>query len=424
MRIVPCTNSISGYYLQMRGGPYQQSYQQPQRTNHWPNSQPAFGNMSHPSQSQYNPRMGTPVAPAHTYSDHVTYGTQQREDQYEGTPSNHMSMPMLNPQHAPTFNSQPDQHAGQEFYTPPRFSEPRHSHTHAGTQSNRLRSEDAQVQGTRGLHPPMPQGARGVRREMPAARDTRGGRGASCAEQEGRIGTPTVSIVGREAINPTSSPYTTPRSGTLFDQHDSTTEAMPVAPTNNSPMLFRIHSSKSSSPYMSSQRKQLRVEERSYLREVKNSIAEGRVPLVRLQQNSDGNIVQYKAQFLNALKLAALAVVPTSNIDVHNPSTMQDIMKEVKRQFIIEKPLPEGMVFGFLQRLYKRNRLVYHRHWTMHGDECKPDDCSPAAWSHLIDYWKSMEGHKECERNKSNASAKKKSPVSFLPLISWCPDFE
>ena len=144
---------------------------------------------------------------------------------------------------------------------------------------------------------------------------------------------------------------------------------------------------------------------------MKRSIAEGRVPQVRLQQNNTGDIIQYKSQFLNALKLAALSLVPNADIDVKNPSTMQEIMKEVKRQFILEKPLPEGMVAGFLQRLYKRNRAVYHRHWIVHGDQSKPDDCTPAAWLQLVDYWKSREGSRECERNKANASAKKNGKV-------------
>ncbi len=146
---------------------------------------------------------------------------------------------------------------------------------------------------------------------------------------------------------------------------------------------------------------------------MKKSIAEGRVPQVRLQQDNSGNILQYKAQFLNALKLAALAIVPYADINVKNPSTMQEIMEEVKRQFILEKPLPEGMVAGFLQRLYKRNRAVYHRHWILHGDLGKPDDCASAAWLQLVDYWKSTEGSKECERNKANASAKKGGAIRY-----------
>ena len=193
-----------------------------------------------------------------------------------------------------------------------------------------------------------------------------------------------------------------------------------MAHTSNSPILLSSNSSKSSPPYTLSQRKQLRVEEKLYLKEVKRSIAEGKVPQVRLQQNNSGNIVQYKAQFLNALKLAALAIVPNADIDTKNPSTMQEIMKEVRRQFTIEKPLPDGMVEGFLQRLYKRNRAVYHRHWILHGDERKPDDCSLAAWSQLVDYWKSKEGNRECERNKTNASSKKKAHVSCLALA---PEF-
>ena len=61
--------------------------------------------------------------------------------------------------------------------------------------------------------------------------------------------------------------------------------------------------------------------------------------------------------------------------------------------------------------LYKRNRAVYHAHWTLHGDQSKPDDCATAAWLELVDYWKSMEGSNECERNKANASARKKTTV-------------
>jgi len=162
---------------------------------------------------------------------------------------------------------------------------------------------------------------------------------------------------------------------------------------------------------MSSQRKHLRVAEKFYLKEVKRSIAEGRVPQVRLQQDNNGNIVQYKAQFLNALKLATLAIVPYADIDVKNPSTMQEIMEEVKRQFILDKPFLEGMVAGYLQHLYKRNRAMYHRHWTLHGDQSKPDDCASAAWLELVDYWKSMEGSNECERNKANAASRKNSQV-------------
>jgi hypothetical protein len=46
-----------------------------------------------------------------------------------------------------------------------------------------------------------------------------------------------------------------------------------VAHTDNSPILLSSNSSKSSPPYTLSQRKQLRVEEKLYLKEVKRSIA-------------------------------------------------------------------------------------------------------------------------------------------------------
>jgi hypothetical protein len=262
-----------------------------------------------------------------------------------------------------------------------------------------------------GIVAPLGQGSSGVPRTLQSQRDASAGRGASVMENESGTGRH-----ARHALNGIDSTHTSSRGGDLRQQREPTTEQMPVTETSNGTILLSTNSSKSSLPYTLSQRKQSRVEERSYLKEVKRSIAEGRVPQVRLEQNNTGDIVQYKSQFLNALRLAALAIVPHADIDIKNPSTMQEIMEEVKRQFIIEKPLPEGLVAGFLQRLYKRNRAVYHRHWAMHGDHSKPDDCPLAAWLQLVDYWKSPEGSKECERNKANASSKKSAPVRMDTL--------
>ena len=245
----------------------------------------------------------------------------------------------------------------------------------------------------------------------------RGGHGAR-RETQSQPDRYANSSLARRGTHTLSDAHTS-RGGRFCEPHGSRNGPLLGTPTTNSPVVLSSNSSKSSLPYTPSQRKQLRLEEKSYLKEVKRSIAEGRVPQVRLQQNNSGHIVQYKTQFLNALKLAALAIVPNADIDTKNPETMQEIMSEVKRQFIIEKPLPEGMVAGFLQRLFKRIRAVYHRHWALHGDKNKPDDCAPAAWVTLVDYWKSKEGSKECERNKANATAKKGSAVHFLALNSW-----
>ena len=263
---------------------------------------------------------------------------------------------------------------------------------------------------------------RGSEREMPTARVTNDVCRAPRRDTTPEPARAGASSLGRHALHDTLSAHTSPGVDTSHEQPDSTTELLPLTHASNSTLLLSTDSSKSSPPYTTSQRKQLRLEEKSYLEEVKKSIAEGRVPQVRLLQNQSGDIIQYKTQFLNALKLAALAIVPKAVIDVKDPSTMQDIMDEVKRQFIIEKPLPEGMVAGFLQRLYKRNRAVYHRHWKLHGDQSKPDDCPSAAWLELVDYWKSMEGSNECERNKANASSRKNAQVCVIHLKCCCPN--
>ena len=359
----------------------------------------------------YNPCIGTPVAPSNAYTNHLTYPAQPRESQFDGTSSNHMLLSLHNQPQGAAFVPQTGHMPGQEYYTSqqlqcsgPQSMQPR-------TRIQALPMEVAEGEAVGGVLAAMGEANCRQRRELHPVRDRGGGRVESNTVPNQTSARQTPTSLGRLPVHPSGSAHTPPEGGTFRDHRDSKKEPSPVMNTNNSPTLLSTTSSKSSPPSTMSQRKQLRVEEKSYLKEVKRSIAEGRVPQVRLQQNNNGAIVQYKAQFLNALKLVALAIVPNADIDIKNPCTMQEIMKEVKRQFIIEKPLPEGMVAGYLQRLFKRNRAVYHRHWLLHGDHSKPDDCASATWLQLVDYWKSSEGSRECERNKANASSKKGAAV-------------
>ena len=351
------------------GIPISAAFHQGQGTIPWQTALPGAATIGAQAQSMYNQCIGTPVASSNAANNTLPYATLRRDSQLEGTSSNQFLRAMPNVPEGGTFSSQG------------------------------------------GVGAAIGEGDGDLGREMSVARDTSGSCRTPCRDTTPDEGRAPAKSLGRPASHRTCSACTTTAAGTLRELSNSATPQTPMNHASDTTVLCSPNSSKSSPPYTSSQRKQLRVEEKSYLQEVKKSIAEGRVPQVRLQQHHNGDIVQYKAQFLNALKLAALAIVPNAFIDIKNPSTMQEIMNEVRRQFIIEKPLPEGMVAGFLQRLYKRNRAVYHAHWTLHGDQSKPDDCATAAWLELVDYWKSMEGSNECERNKANASARKKTTV-------------
>ena len=405
------TKSVSGHHVQIFGMLYSATFHQAHSTIPWQTAQPGLASIGARAQSMYNQCIGTPVASTNPYNNPLPYPTQPRESQFEGTSSNHIFLAMQNLPQGGTFSSQPGYMATNEYCT----AQPLHGSGHGSTQPHPsaqcMAMETVQGQTVAGVGAAVGEGRCASERELPTARDTNEGCRAPCRDTTPEAARAAASSLGRPTVHQTGSAHTSPGVDTLREHLDSTTELMPLTHASNSPLLLSTNSSKSSPPYTSSQRKQLRLEEKSYLEEVKKSIAEGRVPQVRLQQNHSGDIVQYKAQFLNALKLAALAIVPNAVIDVKNPSTMQEIMDEVKRQFIIEKPLPEGMVAEFLQCLYKRNRAVYHRHWTLHGDQSKPDDCASAAWLELVDYWKSMEGSNECERNKANASSKKNTEV-------------
>ena len=388
--------------------PYATSYHQQQSAVPWQTTQPIFGGVSGRAQSVYSRGMVPPVAPSPTYTNQVTYPTQVIENHFDGMSSNHMLLPSPNRPQSAAFVSQTGHMPGQEYYTTQHVHVAVHDPMQPRNRTQALPGEAADGEAVAASAPVNP----GQRRELSESRDTAGRRVESNTIRHPESARQTPPTVGRQVVLPSASAQTSSDGGTPRGQRHSNLETSPVMNTNNSPTLLSTTSSKSSPPSTMSQRKQLRVEEKTYLKEVKRSIAEGRVPQVRLAQNNNGAIVQYKAQFLNALKLAALAIVPNADIDTKNPRIMQEIMKEVKRQFIIDKPLPEGMVGGYLQRLYKRNRAVYHRHWLLHGDHSKPDDCASAAWLQLVDYWKSMEGSKECERNKANASSKKGASVS------------
>ena len=394
--------------------PHSAGYHQSQSTIHWQTVQPVLGTPAGPQQPMHNPSIGTPYASTNSYNNQVSYSPQPRESHNDGTSNNRHVLPFHNMPQGGTFSSQPGHITEKEYYNSQQFTSPMHEGTQRRPGTHRLPMGHADVLNSEHeLDPDSVVRRYEGPRDYNAPRDSSGGRVNYSAEKGPETASPTLSATARRAPHSTCSARTSSGGGTRREQQLNLKEQTRLTHTSKSPLHLRTDSSKSSPPYTLSQRKQHRVEEKSYLKEVKRSIAEGRVPQVRLQQDDLGDIVQYKAQFLNALKLAALALVPNANIDVKNTSIMQEIMREVKKQFIIEKPLPEGMVAGYLQRLYKRNRAMYHRHWTVHGDHRKPDDCSSAAWLQLVDYWKSEEGSKECERNKANASAKKPAAVRF-----------
>ena len=361
----------------------------------------------------YNPCIGTPVHPSSAATNQAQYPAQPREAQFDNTSAAHMLLPIHNRPQGGAYGSPPRHMPSTQYYAPGQQQSTGHESTQTRRRTQCPPVEAAEGEVVAGVLAAMGEVVSRQQRDSHPPRDIRGGRVESNKVKGAEGARPVPTTKSCEAVHPAASAHTSSEGGALRNRRHSMKEPSPVNHTNNSPTLLSTTTSKSSPPSTLSQRKQLRVEEKSYLKEVKRSIAEGRVPQVRLAQNIDGAIVQYKAQFLNALKLAALAIVPCADIDTKNPLTMQEIMKEVKRQFIIEQPLPEGMVEGYLQRLYKRNRAIHHRHWLLHGDLSKPDDCSSAAWLQLVDYWKSSEGSRECERNKANASSKKGAPVRY-----------
>ena len=297
--------------MQMYGMPYSTSFHQLHGTIPWQTAQPGFGTIGGQQQTMYNPRVGTPLAASTAYNNQLSYPTQPREAQFRGTPPNRMLLPLQTHPQGATTTSHPGYMPGIECYT----SQPLHGPAHESMQT-RPRTIGLPLETTEGqavVVPPMGQSNSGVRRELHVSRDTSGGRGDSCTEKGPETARPAPSTLERRGSHTPSSAHTSPGGGTLREQLDSGTEQTPE--TRNNPLLLSTNSSKSSPPYTLTHRKQLRIEEKSYLREVKRSIAEGRVPQVRLEQNNSGNIVQYKAQFLNALKLAALAIVPNADID-------------------------------------------------------------------------------------------------------------
>ena len=310
--------------------------------------QQVFETPSRRGHSGYSQRIGTPVASANAYRNQMQHAPQHRQSGMEGTTSNRVFRPFQATQGAHP-NLQPVYSHGKDHYNPQQFHEPQHGSPMLGRGSYCLPEENFEGhRDQQGALPPPDQGRPGYLRDPYAVGDGNSGRGDNSTDVGLETPRPIPPSLACCVNHSTSSGRTSSGGGTNHGQHYSFQNPTPRNHPNNSPNLLRTDSSKSSPPYMLSQRKQLRVEEKSYLKEVKRSIAEGRVPQVRLHQNNNGDITKYRSQFLNALKLAALSLVPNADIDVKNPSTMQEIMEEVKRHFIIERPLPEGMVEGFL----------------------------------------------------------------------------
>ena len=94
---------VKCHCVQMYNMPYSATHHQQDNNNTWQTEQQGFGQ----SQSMYNTCIGTPVAPPNAYTNQVSYPTQPRDNQFEGSSSGHMlQMPNQIPQGS-TFASHP-----------------------------------------------------------------------------------------------------------------------------------------------------------------------------------------------------------------------------------------------------------------------------------------------------------------------------
>ena len=278
--------------MQMYNMPCSSSCHQQQNTTHWQTAQPSTGR----PQLQYTPCIGTPVATPNAYTNQVSYPATPRDTQFDGSTSGHMLLPMQNRPQGPTFDSPHSHMPGKEYYTPGHIPSSTYDGHQPCNRSQCMTREAAEGEAAGGIIPTMAQGICGSQREPYPSRDTSGGHVESPTVRGAENGRRAPSTPCREVVRPTASAHTSSPGGALRERRRSLKEPSPMVNTNNSPTLLSTTSSLSSPPSTLSQRKQLRVEEKTYLKEVKRSIAEGRVPQVRLQQNNNGDIVQYRTK--------------------------------------------------------------------------------------------------------------------------------
>ena len=123
----------------------------------------------------------------------------------------------------------------------------------------------------------------------------------------------------------------------------------------------------------------------SLVKEVKEALAEGRPPTVKVSERPR----HLKARWHAAAKEVAYKFLDLTKESWKSYSTFEKtaVRKEIDLIIKCNPPLEPHVVDKYLAGHLRSARAVWKAHWSQHGDDARHPNCPEAAWESLIKWW-------------------------------------
>ena len=131
----------------------------------------------------------------------------------------------------------------------------------------------------------------------------------------------------------------------------------------------------------------------SLVKEVKEALAEGRPPKVKVSEDHRHLKARWHAAAKEvAYKYLDLTKESWKSYTSHEKST---IRRELDELIKCEPPLDPHVVDKYLAGHLRSARAVWKAHWLQHGDGARHPNCPEVAWENLIKWWATDDCKKE-----------------------------
>ena len=143
------------------------------------------------------------------------------------------------------------------------------------------------------------------------------------------------------------------------------------------------------------------------VKEVKEALAEGRPPTVKVSEEHR----HLKARWHAAAKEVAYKYLDMEKESWKSYSTFEKttVHRELEAIIKCEPPLEPHVVDKYLAGHLRSARAVWKAHWLQHGDDARHPNCPEVAWEKLIKWWAT-----DACKEEAAAMARRRSKVANM----------
>ena len=123
----------------------------------------------------------------------------------------------------------------------------------------------------------------------------------------------------------------------------------------------------------------------SFVKEVKESLAEGRPPVIQVREDE----THLKARWHAAAKDCAYRILDLrkEGWKEYTKFEKEKVHRELNKTYKFDPPIDPKRVNTYLSDHLRSSRAVWKAHWQRYGDDNRHPNCPEEAWDSLIQWW-------------------------------------